>query len=254
MQPPHDRTSLPARRVLALLALLPAPAFAYRPFDATDAAVADKGELEVELGPLGYLRPPGANALVVPNLVLNWGFSEGWELVLQGEGLVPLARKPGEPAYAIDDTYLLFKAILRKGCLQGREGLSVATEFGALLPTVNAQPGAGAEVTFIVSQRWPAVTLHLNGEVAYTRAHVLGLFGGLIVEGPDAWEVRPVAELYLEGERFAPVVASGLAGAIWRAKDTLSFDAALRVARVGAGSVYEVRLGFTWDVRVEPAG
>src|SRR2546430_5078874 len=33
----------------------------------------------------------------------------------------------------------------------------------------------------------------------------LGLFGGLIAEGHDAWTVRPVAEVFVEGERDLPI-------------------------------------------------
>jgi len=215
--------------------------------------VARRGELEIELGPVGYLAPAGANVVVAPNLVLNWGFAENWELVLQGRGLAPVPAPPSGPAYAVDETQLLLKVVLRRGCLQEREGPSVATEFGALLPTWNAQPGWGAEDTLIVSQSWPAITLHLNGTVEWTRAHTFGLFAGLIAEGPDKWVVRPVAETYFEADRGAPITASVLGGAIWRTSDDLSFDAAVRAARTGAEQVYEFRLGFTWDVRVGPA-
>jgi len=36
--------------------LCPLSARAYRPFDGTDAAVADKGEVEIELGPVGFVK------------------------------------------------------------------------------------------------------------------------------------------------------------------------------------------------------
>ena len=39
------------RVLLALAVAWPIAALAYRPFDSTDAAVADRGELEMELGP-----------------------------------------------------------------------------------------------------------------------------------------------------------------------------------------------------------
>ncbi len=236
--------------LLVLACAWPAVALGYRPFDSTDAAVSRTGELEIEFGPVGYLRPAGDNILVVPALVLNWGFAMNWELVLEGRGLAALGAASPTPGYAIDDTDLFLKVVLRQGSLQGQDGPSVATEFGALLPTVNAQPGAGVQATGIVSQMWPAIALHLNGSIAWTRAHALGVFGGLIVEGPDAWEVRPVAEAYVEAQRGAATTVSMLAGAIWRASETLSFDAALRAARTGADPVYEVRLGFTWDVTV----
>src|SRR5262245_51233571 len=38
------------------LMMWPENSFAYRPFDSTDAAVADLGELEIELGPVEFRR------------------------------------------------------------------------------------------------------------------------------------------------------------------------------------------------------
>jgi hypothetical protein len=47
-------------------------AWAYRPFDGTDAAVAAPGELEIELQPAGRLRESGtATTLVAPATVLS---------------------------------------------------------------------------------------------------------------------------------------------------------------------------------------
>jgi hypothetical protein len=40
----------------AALAFWCGGAEAYRPFDGTDAAVAETGEMEIELGPVEYLR------------------------------------------------------------------------------------------------------------------------------------------------------------------------------------------------------
>jgi hypothetical protein len=39
---------------------------AYRPFDGTDAAVAETGEFEIELGPVEYLRDGAERALLAP--------------------------------------------------------------------------------------------------------------------------------------------------------------------------------------------
>ncbi len=68
----------------------PFPAFAYRPFDGTDAAVADPGEVEIELQPVGHIRQSsdqGAQkTLIAPATVLNFGLSEGWEAVFRGGG------------------------------------------------------------------------------------------------------------------------------------------------------------------------
>src|SRR5207253_9284581 len=75
----HD--ALPISGAVALCA---APAsFAYRPFDGTDAAVAGRGELEIELGPAGLLRIGPDRFLVAPALIVNLGFADRWELVLE---------------------------------------------------------------------------------------------------------------------------------------------------------------------------
>ncbi len=237
--------------LLPLLAVAwPLVASAYRPFNSTDAAVAAKGEMEIEFGPLGYLVQGPDESLVAPSLILNWGFAEGWEAVLEGRHFIQLGSDIQEPRFRLEDTALSLKGVLREGSLQEKSGLSVATELGALLPTINGDPGVGAQTTLIVSQRWPDLTVHLNGSVAWTRAHVLGLFGGVIFEGHDAWTIRPVAEVFVEGEQHSPTTISGLVGAIWRLKDGLTFDAGLRLARAGDVNTTEIRAGLTWGFSV----
>ena len=49
------------------------PARAYRPFDGTDAAVAKKGEMEIELQPAGRLRDESGTSLIAPATVINYG-------------------------------------------------------------------------------------------------------------------------------------------------------------------------------------
>jgi len=235
----------------AVAAAWPFTASAYRPFDSTDAAVAARGELEIELGPVGYEVQGPDKALVVPSVVLNWGFAEGWEAVLEGRHFVRLGSASGGPRLRVEDTALSLKGVLRAGSLQEKAGPSVATELSALLPGIQGDPGVGAEWAFIVSQRWPDLTVHLNGAAAWTRAHDPGLLGGVILEGHDAWLVRPVAEMFVERERDAATLVSGLVGAIWRVSDGLSFDAAVRRARAGGVNTTELRLGLTWGFRVE---
>ena len=70
--------------IVGWVALAPRAALAYRPFDGTDADVAERGEFELELGPLGYFRLGGTNFLIVPGAVLNYGILPRTELVLQG--------------------------------------------------------------------------------------------------------------------------------------------------------------------------
>ncbi len=236
--------------LLSLAAAWPLAASAYRPFDSTDAAVAPKGEMEIEFGPLGYLVRGSDRALVTPSLILNWGFADRWEAVLEGRHFVELGSEIEEPRLRVEDTALSLKGVLRKGSLQEKTGPSVATEVSALLPTVNGESGVGAECAVIVSQRWPDLTVHLSGAAAWTRAHTPGVFGGLILEGHDAWAVRPVAEVFVESERDLPTTVSGLIGTIWRVSDGLSFDAAVRHARAGGVNTNELRVGLTWGFSV----
>src|SRR3954469_21568654 len=71
--------------LLAGVVIWSAPAFAYRPFDSTDAAVADKGAFEVELSPLSYHHDDDGTAWISPSARLNYGFAEDWEAVLEGQ-------------------------------------------------------------------------------------------------------------------------------------------------------------------------
>jgi hypothetical protein len=221
-------------------------ASAYRPFDSTDAAVAAAGTFELELGPVAYLRSEGRSFLVAPGFIANIGFVQNWEIVLQGRHFVLLGEIAGEPRLRLVDTGAFLKGVLREGSLQGKGGPSVGLEVGAILPTVNGDAGAGATAIAIVSQRWAAATLHLNLALSWTRAHNFDLFGGAIVEGPYAWPVRPVLEVFVERELSVSTILSGLAGAIWQVRDDLSFDVAFRLARRDDTLVQELRAGLTW--------
>ncbi|BDG07289.1 hypothetical protein [Anaeromyxobacter paludicola] len=240
----------PLLTLVALTLSWPLAALAYRPFNSTDAAVADRGTVELELGPVGYLVQGPDRTLVAPSAILNWGFADGWEVVLEGRHFVQLGGEIHEPRLRVEDTALSVKHVLREGSLQEKPGLSVATEAGALLPTWNGESGVGAEWAGIVSQRWTDLTVHVNGAVAWTRAHEPGVFGGVILEGHHAWPVRPVAELFVESERGSPETLSGLLGAIWRFSEGLSLDAAVRRARAGGVDTTELRVGLTWGFGV----
>jgi hypothetical protein len=243
------RRALPSL-LLSLAAAWPLAARAYRPFDSTDAAVADRGGVELELGPIGYVAEGGARALVAPGAILNWGFAERWEAVLEGRHHVELGDHVQGRRFRVEDTAFSLKTVLRPGTLQGGAGVSLATEASALLPTLHGEPGVGAEWTVIASHRWTDLTVHLNGAAAWTRAHRPGLFGGIILEGHDAWTVRPVVEAFVEAERDAPTIVSGLLGGIWRVREDLSLDAAVRLARAGGVDTTEVRAGLTWTFRI----
>lgn len=207
--------------------------------------------MEIELGPAGFVREGTDDFLVAPSVIFNWGFAARMELVLEGRHFVRLGTTaPAEPRFRVEETGLSLKTVLREGALQDKAGVSIATEFGALLPTINGDPGVGAQGTVIVSQRWADLTVHVNAAAAWTRAHTLGLFGGVIFEGHDAWAVRPVAEVFVEGQEDMPTVYSGLTGAIWRVREGLSLDAAFRLAREGSADTKEIRVGLTWGFDV----
>jgi hypothetical protein len=237
-----------ARATAALLIVAALPARAYRPFNSTDAAVADLGRVEIELGPAGLVEEGGDRFVIAPSLVLNWGFAERWEVVLEGRQFVRVGGSvPHAPRLRVDDNALSLKTVLREGALQDKSGLSVATEVGVLLPAIEGEGGTGVEAALIASQRWEALTVHINGAASWTRAHAPGAFGGVIVEVHDAWRLRPITEVFVEGERDVPFAVSWLGGAIFRFRDDLSFDAGLRLARAGGTGTTEIRLGLTWE-------
>jgi len=238
------------RRLCTALALatLSVPALAYRPFDSTDAAVAAPGEFELELGPIGWLREGGNDSRIAPAVVANLGLPWKSELVLEGERQVALDPAAGEAKTSLVDTGVFVKTVLREGVLQDASGPSVAMEYGVLLPEVHGQSGTGASVAGIVSRRWDAGTLHLNAQLAWNREHEPDGFLGAILEGPYAWTVRPVAEVFGEQASGSPRTGSALIGAIWHASDDLTLDFGLRFARAGDESIREVRLGLTWTL------
>jgi hypothetical protein len=231
--------------ILAALSLLACctPAFAYRPFDSTDAAVAAKGEVEIELQPAGRLRDESGTGLIAPAAVFNYGLSEDWEAVLEGQGQTSLSP-PGPTSLTAAGAFL--KHVLLPGGLQDKPGPSVATEFGVLLPDRTGASGVGASVAGIVSQRWDWGTIHLNAETALTRDHHGDVFLGAILEGSAKWTVRPVAEVFFEDELGKEKTASGLVGLIWQVRDDLSFDVAIRHALTNGHPVNEIRAGLTF--------
>jgi len=229
-----------------LLAMLAAPALAYRPFDSTDADVAASGEFELELGPIGWLREGDSSFRVAPAVVANLGLPWRSELVLEGQRQVALDPASGEPSSSIVDTGVFVKTVLREGALQDASGPSIAAEYGLLLPEVHGESGTGASLAGIVSQRWKAGTLHLNAALAWNREHEPDVFVGAILEGPYSWPLRPVAEVFGEQASGGPRTSSALVGAMWRAREDLMLDLGLRFARSGDELVREVRLGLTW--------
>jgi hypothetical protein len=232
----------------AMMCLCAQPAAAYRPFDGTDAGVANLNEVEIELQPVGRQQTGSQSTLIAPAVVYNYGFAERWEMVLQTQLETPLS--PGGPS-SLAASGAFLKYVIQPGVLQGQSGVSIATEFGPLLPGVNTDPGVGFSWAGIVSQRWDWGTAHFNVEANLTRDQHGEGFVGVILEGPSKWIVRPVVELFYDKVWMETETRSALVGAIWQVKEDLSFDAAYRYALVNGHAVNEIRAGLTFAFKVE---
>jgi len=228
----------------ALLACWCGAAQAYRPFDGTDAAVAETGEMEIELGALEYRRDGPDHLLFAPDVRINYGFIPGWEAVL--EGVVGHGLSAGVPGTSLVENGAFLKSVLREGVLQEKPGPSVATEFGVLLPGIKAEHGTGASLAGIVSRRWDWGTVHFNAAAALTREQHGDLFVDTIIEGPHDWAVRPVAEIFYERDFGQFKTRSALVGAIWQVKDNIAVDFAVRAAHVNDHTAGEIRAGVTF--------
>jgi hypothetical protein len=241
------------RALLAVVLLLTAEhdAYAYRPFDGTDADVAALGDFELELGPVHYYSQASTRYLIAPATVLNLGFAPSWEAVVDFQNFVGLQAVPGQARDRLLDTDVLAKTVLVRGSLQDAGPWpSVAAELGPLLPNINGENGFGASCDVIVSKRWQALTVHANSWFELTRGDLhFDWFEGVILEGSFDAKARPVSELFVEHEWVTNVTTlSALLGGIWRAADGIDLDAAVREARIGPQWATEVRLGLTWTL------
>jgi hypothetical protein len=173
-------------------------AFAYRPFDGTDAALVKPGEMEIELAPADVVRERSLSTVIAPFTILNFGIAPDWEAVFSGQGQFP--QFATDDPFSIAGVSALLKYVVRPGVLQDQRGPSIAIEFGPLLPGYRADEGYGADFGAVVSQRWDWGTVHWNLQAQYTRDHHPDAFMGAIIEGPEKWKVRPVAEFFYEDE------------------------------------------------------
>ena len=98
--------------LLASVLAWSAPAFAYRPFDSTDAAVADKGAFEIELSPLSFRHNDDGAAWISPSARLNYGFANDWEVVLEGQ-----AEHFSHGRSRLTENALSVKGVLQDGSL-----------------------------------------------------------------------------------------------------------------------------------------
>lgn len=222
-------------------------ALALRPFDGTDADVAQRGQWEFEFGYLDLLRAGGATSLMSPALVANVGLPSNSELVMEGRMRTGPGTADGRRT-TLQDAAVSLKHVFRAGVLQDAQGPSVAAECGILLPSA-AGERTGLACTGIMSRRVARATLHVNAAFARNREHESERALGVIAEGPDYGRMKPVVEA-LAGSTSGDVrTRSLLAGVIVTRADNLAFDLGLRAARVGGTRVAEIRAGLTWSPR-----
>src|SRR3954469_3329414 len=118
---------------LGAVMLLSPKVWAYRPFDQTDADVAEYRQVEIELGPVAVERSSAELVLVVPSLILNYGIVPRVELVLEGKNERSL-RSSLDERWRPVDLAVSIKGVARRGSLQGEDGPSIALEPTLLLP------------------------------------------------------------------------------------------------------------------------
>jgi hypothetical protein len=235
--------------VLTCIAVRPAGAF--RPFDGTDAGVAEPHLFELEMGPVSYARIGSERSLIAPMVTLNYGTGSGFEFVLEGENVMLMHTDPESVPPRLEDIAFLLKKVLRAGVLQERKGPSIATEGGLLIPS-NGQPHAGFSANLIVSQPLSAARtmLHFNAELEQTPDQETEQFLCMILEGPEGWPVRPVSELSWAHVTDETAETGFLAGVIWQTRQGLAMDAAVKFLDGGAEHGLELRAGFTWHMQV----
>jgi hypothetical protein len=117
-----------------------------------------------------------------------------------------------------------------------------------LVPDLSRQK-AGLGLRMIASERGAPGAIHVNLQGGLDRWRRGFGVGGVILEGPEHWAARPVAELTAEYHAGAELVVGGLLGMIWPVRETLVIDAAARLSHEGnLGVAGEVRAGFTWTL------
>jgi hypothetical protein len=233
---------------VALLTAGATPAFALRPFDGTDAAVAEPQSVEVEFQPLGYLREADERWLLFPKGTINYGAGSGWEFNLELTRMLAMTEVEPTPTPRYEDFELGVKRVVRAGLMQGKKGPSLAAEADLLLPTSD-EKGTGIAGSLIYSDHFRWVGLHLTGEVANTRARELGRFGSAIFEFFDRHSAHPVMELTAERKDEHTTTLGLLGGVLWEPRARLVLDLALRTSYADQHNA-EVRAGITFGKHV----
>lgn len=222
-------------------------AFAYRPFISTDAAVAQKGKLEIELGLFEITRERGKNEIIVPSLRLNYGILKNWEIV--GEFDVQVFKEGEDRNLELREPALFLKGILREGILQNKEGPSFAIEFGVLFSsTVVEERKAGLEGIAILSDNISDLFLyHINVGGELDRENFdLNAIWGTIIEYPFEGRFRLVGEVNGTIKNSGNHEVFGLIGFIWEING-VAIDFGVRKGLSDAATDWELTTGVTFS-------
>jgi hypothetical protein len=237
--------------ICALACIAVRPASAFRPFDGTDARVAEPHLFELEMSPVSYARMGSERSLIAPQVTLNYGTGSGFEFVLEGKGVMLVHPDPDGVSPRLEEVSFELKKVLRPGVLQEKKGPSIAMEESVELPS-RGQTHAGFGASLIVSQPLPSARtmLHFNAELARTPEQQTERFVSVILEGPEAWPIRPVGELSWARVGDKTGVRGFLAGLIWQTRQGLTMDAAVKILDGGEEHGLELRTGFTWHMQL----
>ena len=120
----------------------------------------------------------------------------------------------------------------------------------SVLPPIVGNGAPGAELAASISRRSDFGTIQLNAAAGLSGERRLVSFGGLILQGPDHWLLRPLSEIFVECDLFGATEVSGLVGALYGIGKNLSANAGFRVANLDqpdlSAKVAEIRAGLTW--------
>ena len=194
--PPRGRNRWPLAVLVPFLAMSPSVALAYRPFFSTDAAVANAGEVEVEVGYAAFRQNGNGTTIVAPALIANLGVARALELVGEFRLVNDLDGGDREPM-RFEDSAISLKWVAREGVFQERgPAPSLAVEMSVLLPTLRGEDRPGGELVGIASARALGWTYHLNGgPLVEPGGDDLGAVWGVILEHGLTDSLRAVAEV-----------------------------------------------------------
>ncbi len=221
-------------------------ALAYRPFVSTDADVAEKREIEIELGLFGISQDTVTEEIIIPSLIINYGINEKWEVV--GEFDVQVYTETENRNFELKSPALFLKGILREGILQNMEGLSLAVEFGVLIPsTLKGERNAGVEGIGILSGKISKLVYHFNfgGELDRENFDPYGIWG-CILEYPVEDKYRLVGEINGGFARHGFPENSGLIGIVREVKDN-DLDFGFRKGFSNDAANWEITTGITFS-------